>query len=76
MMTGKREADFFKLTENCQILFANKKKLHFFQKFQMQTYLFGDLSKRSLVNLYYNVLFVDLANSGSRVMAKTALKSR
>jgi len=28
----------------------------FSQKFQMQTYLFWGLSKRSLVNLYYNVL--------------------
>jgi len=42
----------------------------------MQTYLFGGLSKRSLINLYYNVSFVDLANSGLRVMAKTELKSR
>jgi len=42
----------------------------------MQTYLFGGLSKQLLANLYYNVLFVDLANNGSRVMAKTALKSQ
>ena len=26
MVTGKREADFLKLTENCQILLANKQK--------------------------------------------------
>jgi len=76
MVTVKREANFVKITENCQILLANKKKLHFSQKFKMQTYLFGCLSKRSLINLYYNVLFVDPANSGSRVMVKTALKSR
>jgi len=42
----------------------------------MQTYLFGVLSRRSLVNFYYKVLFVDLADSGSRDVAKTALKSR
>ena len=77
MVTGKREADFLKINEISQILLANKqKKLHFSQKFLMQTYVFGSLSKRSLVNFYYNVLFVDLANSGSRVAAKTALKSR
>jgi len=40
----------------------------------MQTYPFGVLSNRSLVNIYYNVLFVDLADSGSRVMANKNTK--
>jgi len=76
MVTGKREADFLKITENCQILFANKQKTAFFSKISNANIAFWDLSKRSLVNFYYNVLFVNLATSGSRVMAKTALNSR
>jgi len=76
MVTGKREADFMKITENCQKLLANKQKNCIFLKNFKCKHTFLGLSKRSLVNLYCNVLFVDLAISGSQVMAKIALKCR
>jgi len=46
MVTGKREADFFKLTKNCQIFFANKEKNWiFFKNFKCKYIFLGSYQK-------------------------------
>ena len=46
MVTGKREADFFKLTENCQILLANKQRNAFFSKIKNANISFWGFIKK------------------------------
>jgi len=70
----RREADILKTT--AKYCLRINQKTAFFSKISNANIPFWGLSKILLVNLYYNVLFVHLAKSGSRVMAKTALKSR
>jgi len=45
MTTGKREAEFLKITENCQILLANKQKTAFFSQISNANIPFWGLIK-------------------------------
>jgi len=55
MLAYECEADILKIVENCLILLKKTEIIAFFSKISYATYLFGNLSQRSLENLFHNV---------------------
>ena len=76
MIAGEREADFFKIVENCQIFYETK-IIAFFSKISYATLSFWGLITKIGRKSFSQCLIVGVANNhGSRVIVKNSPKSR